>query len=941
MPDLPTGTVTFLFTDIEASTQLLQSMPEQTYADLLNTHHAILRSALTEWHGREMDTQGDALFAVFPRAADAVSAAITAQRAFADHSRAAGVELRVRMGLHTGEATLNPTGYVGIDVHRAARISQIGHGGQVLLSDSTVALVHNELPSGVSLRDLGTHRLKDLQGLEHISQLVIPGLVSDFPPLTSLNAVANNLPVQLTDFIGRENEIQELKRRLCPELDPARRNGHGARLLTLTGTGGTGKTRLALQVAADLLTEFPDGVWLVELAPLADPALIPQAIASALGVREQPGRPLLDSVVDSLRAKNSLLILDNCEHLIDQAAQIANTLLRAAPGLKILATSREGLGIDGETSYRVPSLSLPKPRAKTVEDLVQCESAQLFLMRAAAVQPRFQVTEQNAPSVAQIVRRLDGIPLAIELAAARCKLFSPEQIAARLDDHFRLLTGGSRTALPRQQTLRALIDWSYDLLSKDECTLLRRLAVFVGGCTYDAVEVVAGEGLDVLEVLEHLVDKSLVIVEEQETTTRYRLLEMIRQYGRDKLFESGEGEAVRNRHLDYYTNVVMRDMVYPFTPLNLEQYRMYRAEQDNLRAAMAWGLESKSIQMLEIAGRLPAYWSRAGLMSEAIDWLEGALAGFDDLSGPGDRTERERTRARAFGLHALGYTRFLQGSSVPARAEMQQSLDLFRELGDAVNTALNLATLGLVDRFLGNDEQCLLETAESEALLRRSGHKMPLILVLTVRTRFAGEVTHDLLTGRRLAEEAIALARTYDNPWLLGMPLVALGMISFFNGDYEGARRALVESMETFRKQEDFHGCNISRGILADIERVHGDLEQAVHFYHEVIPVWQQMGHSGGLARTFECLAFVASAEAQKTGGDERAALLNRAAQLLGAAEVLRASSGAVMLPEEQVEFEREVAALRGQMGAEALDQEWAAGRALPLEQAIALARAG
>ncbi len=937
MLDLPTGTVTFLFTDIEASTQLLASMREDAYSALLTVHHAILRRAIGDWHGREMDTQGDALFAVFARAADAAAAAVQAQRELAEHSHSSGHELRVRMGLHTGEAMLGPTGYVGMDVHRAARICQIGHGGQVLLSESTTVLVKNELPPDVSLRDLGMHRLKDLQGAEHISQLVIPTIVSDFPPLTSLDTIANNLPLQLTDFIGRENEIQDLKRRLCPASSDG--NARGARLLTLTGTGGTGKTRLALQAAADLLGEFPDGVWLVELAPLADPALIPQAIAAPLGVREQPGRPLMDTVVDSVRAKHILLILDNCEHLIDAAARIANSLLRAAPNITVLATSREALGIDGETSYRVPSLSLPDVRSRSVEDALRCESVRLFVARASAVQPRFQLMAQNASAVAQIARRLDGIPLAIELAAARCKLFSPEQIAARLDDHFRLLTGGSRTALPRQQTLRALIDWSYDLLSPDERALLRRLSVFVGGATYEAIESVAGQELNVLDLLEHLVDKSLVIAEEQGTSTRYRLLEMIRQYGRDKLLESGEAEQIRNHHLDFFAAFVTHDVLYPYNPIDLERYKSMHVEYDNIRAALAWGLEIHSDRVLEMPGGLSTYWQRSGLISEGREWLEQVLAQSQPLVSLQDLNARSRELARARALHALGRLRFQQGISLPARATLQSSADIFRALDDSAGLGITLSILALVDIFLGDRTTALAESEEAERLARQHHDQFPLIMALNIRSRLVAEMTHDLPTGQRYAEEAIALARGDGNRWLLGLPLLELGMIAFYQGDYVSAERALLESVETFREQQDTYFCNVSRSQLAEISRLHGNYDQAMRLYRDIMPLWQQMGHLGGLARTLECVAFIAVSQARQASGDERANLLTRAAKLLGAAETVRETSGAVMMPEERGEYDRELAALREQIEERGMVDAWSEGRALALDQAIALAR--
>jgi non-specific serine/threonine protein kinase len=712
------------------------------------------------------------------------------------------------------------------------------------------------------------------------------------------------------------------------------------RLLTLTGTGGTGKTRLALEVAADLVKEFPDGVWLFELAPIADPALVPQAIASVLGVRAQPGHALLDSIVDSLRAKHALLVLDNCEHLIDTSAQIADRLLRAAPGIKILATSREALGIAGETSYRVPSLALPDARARSVEDVASRESVQLFLSRASAVQPNFQLSGQNAPAVAQIVRRLDGIPLAIELAAARSKLFSAEQIAARLDDHFRLLTGGSRTALPRQQTLRALIDWSYDLLSPEECALLRRMSVFAGGCTYEAIEAVAGHDLDVLDLLERLVDKSLVLVEEQETSTRYRLLEMIRQYGRDKLRESGEAEVVRNRHLDYYANLVTRDGPFIYMATGLGRFKQLRTEADNARAAMAWGLEIKAERVLEVVTGFGGYWRRAGLLVEGIDWVERTIAAFD-LSTTRDGELTERTLARAQVFLVLGLLQFEDGRSVPARAALQTSVDLFRGLRDHVGLAAGLGMLSLVDLFLGNNDACLEEADESAALLPKTGYGPARIASLTGRSRIAAQLLHDLPMARALTDEAVALARGQADPWLLAMPLMASGMVAYVQGDHVKAQKALVESMDIYREQEDAHGCNMVRSSLAEVMRAKGDLDGAARMYRDVIPSWMQMGQLGGIARSLECLGFVAMAQASQIDGATRSTTLARAAQLLGAAEKVREISGAVMMPSERQEYDRESALLRTRMQPEELALAWERGRSLTLDGAVSFARAG
>ncbi|MGH2376538.1 MAG: ATP-binding protein, partial [bacterium] len=442
MPDPPARTVTFLFTDIEGSTDLIERLGDTGYAQMLAEHQRLLRAAFGAQGGREIQVHGEGFLVAFQSARSAVRSAVAAQRALSGYPWPEGASPRVRIALHTGEALSAAEGYVGLDVHRAARICSVAWGGQILLSKTT-RIVIGDLPDGVSLRDLGEQRLKDLAHPQHLFQVLVDDLPADFPPLRSLDTHRNNLPIQLTSFIGRGREMADVKRMLAT-----------SRLVTLTGTGGAGKTRLALQVAADLLEQFPDGVWLVELASLADPALIPQRVAAALGAREEPIRPLLITLQDYLQSKELLLVLDNCEHAVAACASMAETLLRACPNLRIIATSQQGLRIAGEWTYRVPSLSLPDPdRLPSVESLTECEAVRLFVERARACRPGFDMTRENARAVAQVCSRLDGIPLAIELAAARVKLMSVEQTAARLDDRFHLLGGGSRTAPPRHQTL--------------------------------------------------------------------------------------------------------------------------------------------------------------------------------------------------------------------------------------------------------------------------------------------------------------------------------------------------------------------------------------------------------------------------------------------------------------------------------------------------------
>jgi predicted ATPase/class 3 adenylate cyclase len=546
MGELPTGTVTLLFTDVEGSTRLLHLLGER-YADVLAECRALLRGVFLEFDGHEVDTQGDAFFIAFARASDAVAAAVEAQHALSSHCWPDGVTVRVRMGLHTGEPQRSSEGYVGLDVHHAARIMSAGHGGQVLLSQTTRDLVEQTLPEGISVRDLGAYRLKDLQHPSQLFQLVIPGLPADFPPLKTLDNYPNNLPLQPTPFLGREKEVDAVQQLLLRD---------SSRLVTLTGPGGIGKTRLALQVAAELTEHFRDGTWFVSLAPLSDPDLVIPTISQALGLPEAREQSPLEHLKHALKEKQTLLLLDNFEQVGAAALAVAD-LLTGCPRLKVLVTSREGLHLRAEHAYAVPPLRLPEP--KHLPDLValcQYEAVALFIERAQTVTSEFQVSTANAPAVAEICVRLDGLPLAIELAAARIRLFSPQALLTRLGQRLPLLTSSARDVPARQQTLRQTIQWSYDLLTTAEQRLFRRLAVFVGGCTMQAVEKVAEDVAEkqtsVLDTVTSLLDKNLLRQTEQEDGEPwFVMLETIREFGLEALAERGELEAVRYTHAEY------------------------------------------------------------------------------------------------------------------------------------------------------------------------------------------------------------------------------------------------------------------------------------------------------------------------------------------------------------------------------------------------------
>ncbi len=670
--ELPTGTVTLLFSDIEGSTRHLQRVGER-YADVLETCRHLLRTAFQQYHGHEIDAQGDAFFVAFARATDAVSAAVEAQRTLASQAWPEGVAVRVRMGLHTGEPHLVAEGYVGLDVHRAARIMNAGHGGQVLLSQTTRDLVEYDLPEGARLRDLGAHRLKDLEHPSHLYQLVTPGLPADFPLLKTLDTHAHNLPVQLTPLIGREREVAAVGQLLQRE---------EVRLLTLTGPGGTGKTRLGLQMAAQLSEVFSDGVFFVNLAPLSDPELVVPTIAQALGVKEEFGQPLIDLLSASLREKELLLLLDNFEQVVGAAIEVAQLLARC-PKLNVLVTSRAALHVQGEQEFAVPPLAVPDP--KSLPDLValsQYEAVALFITRAQAVKPDFQVTAANAPAVAEICVRLDGLPLAIELAAVRTKLLPPQALLARLGQRLAVLTGGAKDVPARQQTLRNTIEWSYQLLDAQEQQLFRRLSAFVGGCTLEAIEVVCAafrdEARPVLDAVASLIDKSLLQQTEQEgEEPRLVMLETIREYGLECLTASGEREATWQAHAEYYLALAERaepELRGIQQALWLE--RLER-EHENLRAALECFLEQAGMGKgkelaLRLCVALAFFWRMGGYLREGRTGFSRALASSEEVA----------SSLRARGLFYAGALAHYQDSNEQAEVLCGESLALYRELGD-------------------------------------------------------------------------------------------------------------------------------------------------------------------------------------------------------------------------------------------------------------------
>jgi predicted ATPase/DNA-binding CsgD family transcriptional regulator len=728
-----------------------------------------------------------------------------------------------------------------------------------------------------------------------------------------LETCPNNLPIQLSSFIGRERAIAELKSLLST-----------TRLLTLTGAGGSGKTRLALQVATNLLAEFEHGVWWVELDALTDPTLVPQQVASTLGLAEQPGRQLMDTLSDALQPKKLLLVLDNCEHLIATCARLVETLLRSCADLRILTTSREAFTIPGETVWPVPSLGVPDayhlpPR----EGLVKYEAVQLFIERAMSVLPTFRLTQENASALAQVCRRLDGIPLAIELAAARVKVLSVEQIAARLDDSYRLLAGGSRTALPRQQTLQATIDWSHHLLSEKERILFRRLSVFMGGFTLEAAEAIcAGNGIEqdeVLDLLSHLVDKSLVAVAERGGEARYRLLETIRQYGQDKLQEFGEAANLRRNHRDWYVGLAERAEVQDILGTRLGSwFDRLEVEHDNLRAALGWSLEQ---QEAETAARMGAaiwrFWLLRGYMSEGRRWLERALAGFS-----------ERTAVRAKALHAAGVLASYQDDYQRAKPLVEESLEVWRVLGDRQGSAYALHSLGLLAQNGGNYEGAVSFFEESLQLSREleNYHGMTLTLAgLGLTVLYLGDDERASV----LCEESLALSRERGDLRGIASALTNLGMTVLERGDDERARTLCEESFAMRQKLGDKGGSAHTLAILGRIALHQSAYERATTCFEESLTLRQETGEKEGIATALEGLAAVAGVGGQPIS----------AARLYGSAESLRDTLDAPLTPTDRSYYEQTVAAVRAQLDEATFQRAWAEGRAMTLEQAIAAAK--
>lgn len=943
-----------LFTDIEGSTHLLQQLGDR-YARLLTECRTLLRTAFHTYRGHEVDTQGDAIFAIFARASDALLAAVAAQRELALHSWPDAVAVRVRMGLHTGEPSRVAEGYVGLDVHYAARIMSAAHGGQVLLSQTTRDLVERALPQGVSLRDLGTHRLKDLEQPVPLYQLVIADLPADFAPLKTLASRSDSLPVQPTPLIGREQEVATIGQLLRRQ---------DVRLVTLTGPGGTGKTRLGIQVASELRDVFVEGVSFVSLAPISDPLLVMPTIAQALGIRDKEGHPLSARLAEVLQQQPRLLLLDNFEQVVGAASQLAE-LLTSCPLLKVLVTSREVLHVRAEHEFAVPPLALPDPaHLPELAALARFPSVALFLLRAQAIKPEFRLTAANARAVAEICVRLDGLPLAIELAAARMKLLSPQVLLARLDRRLAILAGGARDVPTRQQTLRNTIAWSYQLLNPWEQRLFRRLSVFVGGCTLQAAEAVCTASDDeVLDGVASLVDKSLLQsieqTEEASEEPRFLMLETIREYALEALTTSGEAAVARQAHADYFLQLAEEAEPALKGPLLVPWLERLEREHDNLRAALQWALEVGKAEMaLRLGAALERFWVVRGHRNEGLHFLERALAGSAGVAtnvrakallaaarlafiqsyydrgevlaqeslalfrGLGDR------RGIALSLDRLGMAAWRRGDFRAAGVLMEEDLALFRAVGDQDRVAWSLFTLGLLNNKQGEYTRACALFEESLTLFRELGNKRGVAASLTqlAGTLFVSQGHQAMIYP--LLEEGLALDREVGDKEGMAVSSLLLGWVALKQGDVTIARTRVGESLALYREMEHREGIAESLLLLARAEATRGDHAFARVLYEESLAMAQEIGDKELIASGLEGLASVVTVLGEPAW----------AARLWGAAEALRETIGAPLQPIERADYDQAVAAVRDHLGEEAFVSAWTAGRTMTAEQVLTTA---
>ncbi|MBS1551613.1 MAG: tetratricopeptide repeat protein [Bacteroidetes bacterium] len=941
---IPTGNVTFLFTDIEGSTKLAHDFPESLQC-ALTIHNSVLRNAVVSNNGFVFKTAGDAFFCSFKKAEDAVRTSLMIQK---DLSLVYNedVTLKVRIGIHSGIAEWNGEDYMGyITLARSQRIMSSAHGGQVIISADAYESIDTESITGITCRDLGVRRLKDMVQPVRLFQINSEGLQSEFPPLKTLDARPNNLPVQLTSFIGREKEINNVKSILSK-----------SRLLTLLGSGGTGKTRLSLQTGADMIDEFENGVWITELASLQDPFLLPNAIAETLGLKEQPGMSMENILTEYLKDKQILLILDNCEHLIESCAVLAEKLLQYSPKLKMIATSREALRCDGEIIHKVLSLDHPDPAKKiSPKELAKYEAVRLFIERALAVNPNFRVNDDNAQALSQICFQLDGIPLAIELAAVRIRILTLEKICEKLNDRFRLLTGGKRTALPRQQTLKALIDWSYDLLSEQEKVLWRRLSVFSGGWSLNDAEEICSDDLtvrdDMFELTNGLVEKSIILF--NDNTERYKMLETIKQYGEEKLRNEGETEIFRTRHLNYYLNLCEGAIPELSGPNAKTWLNRFEDEYPNIQSALNWSYESKANEKgHRLANTMAKLWDIRGYFTEALNWLEKLLK----------NTEGVSELLIANSKRQAGMFATQQGNNDIALRLLEESLNIYRKTDDLIGISNCLNILGMIELDLGNFESSKNYLTESLQIRKKLDNKLSLAsgfnslgLVLlaegnlkdaeqyfTDSLKIAKEIKDDVYIGiglnnlgqiyaiygeyekaKAFFEEGLMIDRELENKNGMCISLANMGILAYVNKDFSTSRKYLQEGLELSREIGNRLGELYALCTFGQLALAEEDIATAYNFFKECL--LQQKEYSDIKIST---ICFTGIAEIKLINGDYDTASL-----LIGAVQAKLDLTGAFVEDETKIKINEIINSIKNIAGEERYLSEFEKGKRLPAEK--------
>ena len=917
--NLPTGQLTFLFTDIEGSTRLWERFP-QLMQTALARHDALLRQAIEARQGYIFKTIGDAFCAAFEQAENGALAAVEAQQALLNEKWETSLgPIRVRMALNTGVSDEREGDYFGPPLNRVARLLAAGHGGQILLTAATYELIQQQLPTEITSRDLGEHRLKDLIRPEHIYQLFGPDLPTNFDPLKTLNNRPHNLPAQPTPLVGREQELVKAREALQ---QPA------VRLLTLSGPGGTGKTRLSLQLAADALYDYENGCFFVPLSTVNDPAQVAPAIAQTLGVKEMPGQSLADSLKTYLKDKQLLLVLDNFEQVV-AAAPLVGDLLTAASRLKIIVTSRTILRVYGEQEYPVPPLALPDlTRLPTSEQLGSYAAIALFVQRARLVRPDFQLNSQNAAAVAEICARLDGLPLAIELAAARVKLLPPPAILARLDQRLKLLTGGSRDLPARQQTLRGAIDWGYDLLDEGEKAVFSRLAVFAGGCTLEAAEAICNPDgdlpVEVFDILASLVDKSMLrLLEEIDRDgtprpldePRFVMLQIIREYALEKLSEAGQDGPLQDRHAAFYMGLAETAEKELVGPGQVEWLGRLELEQDNLRGSLACAIERDDPETaLRLGNALWRFWQIRGNLTEGRRWLEQALA----------RAENVAVSVRAKAYNAAGILARDQGDYDQALTYLQVSLSLQRQIGNKPGIANALNTLGSVAAYRGDYDQAIKYHEESLALRRELGDKRGIAVSLSsLGTINYAAGRYEQTKGS--LEEALSLLRELGDKRTTATLLNNQGEILKIQKNYTEARIAYKESLDIRRELDDKMGIGYSLTSLGDVTQSEGDYEQAIIYYKESLILLHEAGDNRYTATCLEGLA----------GSFGLSGKVIEAIKIFGGTEALRETIGAPIEPADVPQYEEMVEIIRSKVDEVTFQTLWNQGRAMKIEELV------